>query len=231
MSSRSPVEDDNFFRGYNMKKSLLIAIAFAMLLGGCLGDKEKVSDYNKPALHWYKKIAESVSNGSLDKADEYYLSLKSEHMRSPLLPASIIMLANGHMDAEEYLMANFYFDEYNKRFATSDGREYADYMKLKSAFMGITDVNKDQKLILDTVANANKFTMRHPDSIYTPLVNTILVRLHMSQYLLNENIAALYDRIDKKNGAKIYREKNSNSPLNLNDIDLPQKGILSKVLD
>jgi outer membrane protein assembly factor BamD len=214
-----------------MKKSILIAIAIATLFGGCLGKKDEISDYNKPAMYWYKKIAESVSNGSLDKADEYYLSLKSEHMRSPLLPTAIIMLAQGHMGAEEYLMANYYFDEYNKRFATSEGREYADYMKLKSAFMGITDVNKDQKLMIDTVNNANKFAMRHPDSVYKPLVNTVLVRLHMSQYLLNENIAALYDRIDKKMGAKIYREKNSNSPLNLNDIDLPQKGILSKVFD
>ncbi|SFV64323.1 Putative lipoprotein [hydrothermal vent metagenome] len=214
-----------------MKKSLLMGIVVSILLAGCLGKKEESSDYNKPALYWYKKIAESVSNGNLDKADEYYLSLKSEHMRSPLLPTAIIMLAHGHMGIEEYLMANYYFDEYNKRFATSDGREYADYMKLKSAFLGITDVNKDQKLMLDTVANASKFTMRHPDSVYEPLVNTILVRLHMSQYLLNENIASLYDRIGKEKGAKIYREKNSNSPLNLNDIDLPERGILSRVFD
>ncbi len=214
-----------------MKKSILVGIAVAMLFVGCLGKKEESSDYNKPAIYWYKKIAESVSNSSLDKADEYYLSLKSEHMRSPLLPTAIIMLAHGHMGSEEYLMANYYFDEYNKRFATSDGREYADYMKLKSAFLGITDVNKDQKLMLDTVTNASKFTMRHPDSTYEPLVNTVLVRLHMSQYLLNENIASLYDRINKEKGAKMYREKNSNSPLNLNDIDLPERGILSKVFD
>lgn len=214
-----------------MKKNLLIVLAIAYLFVGCLGEKEKVSDYNKPAIYWYKKIAESASKGSLDKADEYYLSLKSEHMRSPLLPTAILMLAHAHMDDDEYLMANYYNDEYNKRFATSDGREYADYMKLKSSFMGITDVNKDQKLMLDTVANASHFTTRHPDSSYEPLVSTILVRLHMSQYLLNENIAALYNRIDKKNAAKIYREKNSNSPLNLNDIDLPARGILSKVFD
>ncbi|MEA3491869.1 MAG: outer membrane protein assembly factor BamD [Campylobacterota bacterium] len=214
-----------------MKKSLLIGIAVAFLFAGCLGKKDESSDYNKPALYWYKKIATSVSSGSLDKADEYYLSLKSEHMRSPLLPTAIIMLAHGHMEEEEYLMANYYFDEYNKRFATSEGREYADFMKLKSAFLGISDVNKDQKLMMDTVVNVNKFTLRHPDSSYEPLVDTILVRLHMSQYMLNENIAALYNRVDKDKGAEIYREKNAQSPLNLNDIDLPEKGIVSKVFD
>ena len=213
-----------------MKKSVWIMIAIFFVFAGC-SKKDEVSEYNKPALYWYKKVAESVAKGEMDKADEYYLSLKSEHMRSPLLPTAIIMLAHGHMDKEEYLMANFYFDEYNRRFATSDGREYADFMKLKSAFLGISDVNKDQKLMLDTVANAEKFVMRHPGSSYDPLVKTILVRLHMSQYLLNENIAALYTRIGKSKGAKVYRQKNKASPLNLGDISLPKKGILSKVFD
>ena len=213
-----------------MKKSLLTIMAVIFVFVGCAKNDE-VSEYNKPALYWYKKLAASVARSDMDKADEYYLSLKSEHMRSPLLPTAIIMLAHGHMDKEEYLMANFYFDEYNRRFATSDGREYADYMKLKSAFLGISDVNKDQKLMLDTVGNAEKFVMRHPGSPYDPLVKTILVRLHMSQYLLNENIAGLYTRIGKKDGAKIYRQKNRESPLNLGDIDLPKKGILSKVFD
>ncbi len=214
-----------------MKKSLWVVIAVAFLFAGCLGKKDEASEYNKPALHWYKKIAESVAKSNLDKADEYYLSLKSEHMRSPLLPTAIIMLAHGHMEAEEYLMSNYYFDEYNKRFATSEGREYANFMKLKSAFLGVQDVNKDQKLMLDTVANGEKFVLRHPDSAYDPLVKTVLVRLHMSQYLLNENIAALYNRVGKDKGAKIYRAKNKQSPLNMSDIDLPKKGILSKVFD
>jgi len=213
-----------------MKKSLLAAVIMSLLFVGC-SDKNKVTESNKSALHWYKKVAESVSNNNLDKADEYYLSLKSEHIRTPLLPASIMMLAHAHMDAEEYLLANFYFDEYIKRFATASGREYANYMKIKAAFFGITDVNKDQKLMMDTVSNAKKFLMRHPGSQYEPLVNTILVRLHMSQYLLNENIAGLYTRVGKSNASKIYKEKNQQSPLNMKDITLPQKGLLSKIFD
>ncbi|MEA3419278.1 MAG: outer membrane protein assembly factor BamD [Campylobacterota bacterium] len=213
-----------------MRKSLWVVVAIAFFFAGC-AKKDEVTEYNKPALYWYKKVAESISKSNLDKADEYYLSLKSEHMRSPLLPTAIIMLAHGHMEEEEYLMANYYFDEYNKRFATSAGREYADYMKLKSAFLGVTDVNKDQKLMIDTVDNADKFVMRHPGSSYEPMVNTILVRLHMSQYLLNENIAALYDRVNKEKGAKIYRFKNEQSPLNMGDIELPERGILSRIFD
>ncbi|SFV62875.1 Putative lipoprotein [hydrothermal vent metagenome] len=213
-----------------MKKILLAIIAMSIIFVGCSKDKE-VAQNNKSALYWYKKIATEVGNYNLDQADSYYLSLKSEHIRTPLLPASIMMLAQAHMQEEEYLLANFYFDEYNKRFATSDGREYADYMKIKSAFLGISDVNKDQKLMLDTVNNATKFLYRHPDSAYNPLINTILVRLHMSQYLLNENIAGLYSRVGKDKASKIYKDKNKNSPLNMQDISLPKKGFFSKLLD
>ncbi len=213
-----------------MKKTLLATVAMSIIFIGC-SKNEEVAQNNKSALYWYKKIATEVGNYNLDKADSYYLSLKSEHIRTPLLPASIIMLAQAHMQEEEYLLANFYFDEYNKRFATSDGREYADYMKIKSAFLGISDVNKDQKLMLDTVNNASKFLYRHPNSPYEPLVNTILVRLHMSQYLLNENIAGLYSRVGKDKASKIYKDKNNNSPLNMQDISLPKKGFFSKLLD
>ena len=213
-----------------MKKTLLATVAMSIIFIGC-SKNEEVTQSNKSALYWYKKIATEVGNYNLDKADSHYLSLKSEHIRTPLLPASIMMLAQAHMQEEEYILANFYFDEYNKRFATSDGREYADYMKIKSAFLGISDVNKDQKLMLDTVNNASKFLYRHPDSSYRPLVNTILVRLHMSQYLLNENIAGLYSRVGKDKASKIYKDKNKNSPLNMQDISLPKKGFFSKLLD
>jgi len=213
-----------------MKKTILTTVAMSIIFVGCTKNKD-VSQNNKSALYWYKKISTEVGNYNLDKADSYYLSLKSEHIRTPLLPASIMMLAQAHMHEEEYLLSNFYFDEYNKRFATRTGREYADYMKVKSAFLGITDVNKDQKLMLDTVNSATSFLYRHPNSPYEPLVNTILVRLHMSQYLLNENIAGLYSRVGKDKASKIYRDKNKNSPLNMQDISLPKKGFFSKLLD
>ncbi|HIP19950.1 MAG TPA: outer membrane protein assembly factor BamD, partial [Sulfurimonas sp.] len=55
---------------------------------GC-GSDEEVTEFNKPALYWYKRIADSISSQNMDKADEYYISLKSEHMRSPLMPTAI----------------------------------------------------------------------------------------------------------------------------------------------
>jgi len=213
------------------KKSVLLGVVVAFLFVGCMGSKDEVTEFNKPALYWYKKIAHSISKNNMDKADEYYISLKSEHMRSPLMPTAIMMLAHAHMNQEEYLLANYYLDEYNKRYGAEDTREYTDFMKLKASFLGVQDVNKDQKLIMDSINNARTYLMRYPGSPYTPLVNTILIRLHMSQYLLNENIAALYDRTGKPEAAKIYREKNKGSVVELSDITPPKTGIIGTIFD
>lgn len=214
----------------DMKKIMVLGAALAFLLTGC-GDKDEVAEFNKPALYWYKQIANSISDGNMDKADSYYISLKSEHMRSPLMPTAIMMLAHAHMNNEKYLLSNYYLDEYNKRYGQSGSREYTDFMKLKASFMGIKDIYKDQKLILDSIKKANTYIYRYPGSDYAPLVNTMLIRLHMTQYLLNENIAALYDRTGKPDAAKIYREKNKGSIVEMTDITPPEKGIIGEIFD
>lgn len=214
----------------DFKKSILVGIAIAFLFIGC-GEKDEVAEFNKPALYWYQKIADSITSGNLDKADAYYISLKSEHMRSPLMPTALMMLAHAHMNQEEYLLANYYLDEYNKRYGEHESQEYTDFMKLQSSFLGIKDVYKDQKLIMDSIATAKTYINRYPGSAYAPLVNTMLIRLHMSQYLLNENIAALYDRTGKPDAAKIYRDKNKGSVVEMTDITPPEKGIVGYVFD
>jgi len=217
----------------NLKRSILLGMNLMMVFVfvNCGGADEDVAEFNKPALYWYKKIAHSISRGSLDKADVYYISLKSEHMRSPLMPTSVMMLAHAHMNNEEYLLANYYLDEYNKRFGDENSREYTEFMKLKASFLGVKDVYKDQKLIIDSINNAKTYLGRYPGSDYAPLVNTILIRLHMSQYLLNENIAALYERTGKEDAAKIYRAKNKGSVIESADITPPEKGMVDYVFD
>jgi len=214
----------------NLKKSLALGMVLAFFIAGC-GSKDEVSEFNKPALYWYKQIGKSISHGNMDKADAYYISLKSEHIRSPLMTTAIMMLAHAHMNKEEYLLANYYLDEYNKRYGDEWSREYTDFMKLKASFLGVNDVYKDQKLIMDSIEDANVYLMRYPGSVYTPLVKTLLTRLHMSQYLLNENIAALYERTGKPEAAKIYREKNKGSVIDLADIKAPEKGIIGEIFD
>jgi len=215
----------------NFHKNILVSMVLVFLFVGCVKTTEDVKEFNQPALYWYKQIGKSINNGNMDKADAFYISMKSEHIRSPLMPTAIMMLAHAHMSNEKYMLSNYYLDEYIKRYGSITNREYMEFMKLKASFLGIVDVYKDQKLIMDSITNAKTYIYRYPGSTYAPLVNTILIRLHMSQYLLNENIAALYDRTDKPEAAKIYREKNKGSLVEMVDISAPKKGFVGKVFD
>jgi len=213
-----------------VKNSFLLAVSVVFLLVGC-AKKSETSEFNKSALYWYQNINKNIAQYSIDKADENYLSLKSEHTGSPLIATASLLLANAHMKNEKYLLARYYFDEYAKIFPNGKRREYAEFMKLKASFLGIKDVYKDQKLIMDSIQNANAYLVQYSKSSYAPLVNSILIRLHMAQYLLNENIASLYDRTGKKRAAEIYRDKNSGSIVEMTDIKPPEKGIMGKIFD
>lgn len=84
--------------------------------------------------------------------------------------------------------------------------------------------------MINTLKEVEKFSKSYPNSIYLPVVSTIKVRLHMSQYLLHENIASLYARLGKEKAEEIYKNKNANSPLNMADIKAPEIGFIDAIL-
>ncbi len=211
----------------NYTKSMLFTLAVIVFIG--CSDKNVVKEYDRPALYWYKNIIKSISSSNFDKADNYYISLRSEHMRSPLLPTATLILAQAHMKDKSYLMADYYLDEYLKKYASGEKIELAKFLKIKAGFLGLKDINRDQKLMMDTLENVDKFTKDYPNSIYKPIVDTLKVRLSMAQYLLNENIARLYKRIGKDKAAEIYIEKNKKSTLNSADIEPPKESFFDKL--
>ena len=211
-------------------KHLGAILLLLVLFTGC-SNKDAVNEYDKPALYWYNKIVKEIASSNLDKADNYYISLRSEHARSPLLPTATMLLAQAHMEDQAYIMADYYLDEYLKKYAKGTKIEQAKFLKIKAAFLGIKDINKEQRLMLDTLTNVDKFVKRYPHSIYLPVVDTIKVRLHMAQYMLNENIASLYKRLGKEKAAKIYKEKNAHSPLQMADIKVPEVSFLESIFN
>ena len=213
----------------NIKQTFTLVMFVAFFLG--CSSKDAVNEYDKSALYWYKHIVKEVASSNLDKADNYYISLRSEHMRSPVLPTATMFLAQAHMEDQAFIMADYYLDEYLKKYATGSGIEQAKFLKIKAAFLGIKDINKDQKLMIDTLEEVDRFVNKYPSSIYLPVVQTIRVRLNMAQYMLNENIASLYARIGKDKAADIYRAKNKKSPLNIADIKAPKVGFLDSVFN
>ena len=194
----------------------LSLLATLILLAGCSKD---VEEYNKPAVYWYAKIVESTSNGNLDKADNYYSSLQGEHIGSPLLPEATMILAIAHMYYEEYLLTEHFLNEYVKRYANTNEKEFAEFLKIKAKYMALPNPRRDQVLINDAIAEAESFKRSYPNSMYYSVVDTMATNLYMAEAALNETIASLYDRVDKPKSAAYYRSIKQQPWIDWNEVD------------
>lgn len=180
--------------------------------------------YNKPAVFWYKQIIKDIKDKDLEQADAHYTSMSSEHVASPLLENTLLILALAHMEEEEYILANFYLDTYIKRYGDDAKSEYARYLKIKANFLSFTYPDRSQKLLLDTIVDIQQYINDYPNSIYTPLVSTILVKMQLGKYYLDKKIHKLYGRMNKPKAKEIYEQKLNNSALkdaNMIDPQMP----------
>jgi len=202
----------------SLKNYALMALAALVLLfTGC--SKDTIEEYNKPAMYWYTKIVEQVSNGDLEKADAYSSSLQGEHIGSPLLPEATMILALAHMQHEEYLLSEHFLDEYIKRYATPNEKEDAEFLKIKAKYKALPHPRRDQVLIDEAIAQGELFKQTYANSMYYEVVNTMLVRLYLARYVLNEEITDLYERVDKPKSAQFYRELHPQPWIVENELD------------
>ena len=175
----------------------------ALFFGACSKD---IEEYNKPAIYWYTKLIEHLSNGNLEKADDYYSSLQGEHIGSPLLREATMILAIAHIHNEEYLLSEHFLNEYIKRYATPNEKVEAEFLKIKSKYMALPNPRRDQALIDEAIEEGIKFKKTYPDSMYVSVVDTMITNLYMAKAALNETISNLYERLDKPKSAEYYKD-------------------------
>jgi len=184
--------------------NILLLSTFIYIFTGCAAKEE---EYNKPAVYWYNKMIKEIANYQIDEADDTFTSLESEHRNSPLLPSAIMIIATTHMEDEEYAMANYYFDEYLKRFSLKKNADYIRYLKIKSNFLAFKNQFREQDLLTKTIKQTNEFIKKYPNSEFIYLVQTIKSRLSMTKAVFDKEIASLYGRIDKPKAQKFYTKK------------------------
>ena len=192
--------------------TLAPVIVAVLLMSGCADKQDEL--YNKPALFWYEQIVKDIKNRDLESADLHFTSMASEHVASPLLEETMLILAHAHIRDEAYAMANFYLDEYMKRYGNPAKVEYASFLKIRANFASFAYPNRNQQLLLDTIRDTQTFVRRYPNSVYRPMVETILTKMELGEFYLNQEIASLYERTGKEKSAAVYREKLEKSPLN-----------------
>ena len=206
----------------------IVLLLLLIFFYGC-SDKDPIA--NKPAIYWYQELIKQASWGNMDGAEENYDSLLGEHAGSPLLKPAMLIMANAHMKNEEYILANYYLDEYAKRYGSKNNLAYIKFLKLKANYYGLQFPKRDQKLLIDTKRKSKKFIEKFSNSNYAPLANTIITNITLSEDVLNENIAKLYKKLDKPKASKFYKEKESLLFKNYIFVEYPKTGWFRSIFE
>ena len=217
-------------KGKNVKIILSVFALSIVFFTGC-SNKGPTKEYNKPDVYWYEKVVREIGGKNLERADDYFLSLSSEHITSPFLQEAMLILAQAHMNEEEYLLANFYLDEYIKRFGDRKNAEFASYLKVKANFLSFKQPNRDQKLLLDTITHSRTYLTRYPNSAYAPEIQSMLTKMFLGTHYLNQMAANLYTKLDKPDAAEFYRQKLQTSWLRDVTIIKPQVSWYRKMFE
>ncbi len=189
-----------------MRKKIFLFILLGVLFSAC-STKNNEGLYNLSANEWYKQIIKDLQDKDLEKADDHYNGMASEHIADPLLETTQIILAQAHMDEEEYQLAEFYLDEYNKKFGNSRNADYIRYLKIKAKFDAFAVPNRNQALMLESQKEIDNFLKDYPYTEYEPLVQTMLTKFNLAVFYLNDTIHDLYERTGHTQSAEIYQER------------------------
>ena len=214
-----------------MKKNLFLSslLALSLLFTACSSHEDALA--NKSADFWYQKIIANVAMSNLSGADDAYSSLYSEHAGSPYLPESMLLLSKAHAYFDELILAKYYLDEYLKRFGTAKEQEYVEYLKVKIAFMGYRHPFRNQKFLDETIASVKAFATKYPNSNYQALVAQMLLRLELGRETLKDEIALLYDRVDKPKAAEYYRQKDRLTGVDMSAVVLPERSWIRNIFE
>ena len=184
---------------------VLFSVIVVFTLTAC--EKKEKNEFNKPAMYWYQNILKEIRAGNLENADNLYASLQSEHINSPLLPEAMMILGQAHIQKEQYLLAEFYFDEYLKRFGNAQNADYLNFLKLQSRYYGLKSSSKDQEFFSDSLNDFDEYLETFPDSRYVPFVKTMQVRFALGQNELNKGIVRVYKNSKKEIAREKYTER------------------------
>ncbi|STQ85385.1 outer membrane protein assembly factor BamD [Helicobacter muridarum] len=180
-------------------------VLYVIVYIGCSKNKEVI--YNQPATFWYAGIFKNIRLGNLETADSYFSSLQSEHINSPLIPEAMLALGQAHLNNEEYILSDFYFKEYLKRYGNPSNADYISYLRLKSHLYAFKNSSKDQQFMSESIALIQDFMQKYPNSRYLPFVHEMEVKFILGQNELNMAIARVYAKNGKKDAEEIYKER------------------------
>jgi len=180
--------------------------------GGQLGS-EPIPTLKKPLPGGSKgkhsgigEIKAQIAAGHLTRADEVYAAWRTEHEDVSQVPRTIVALTKAHMEADEYLLARFYLNEYRRDFPSGKAREKIEYLGVRMLFLQYRKT-RDDRLIDSFKAQAKAFKGMFPRSSYRAKIHSFSVKICQMQNAHYRELAEYYARRGKPKAAAFYREK------------------------
>ncbi|QOR00623.1 outer membrane protein assembly factor BamD [Campylobacter sp. 2014D-0216] len=214
-----------------MKKNFIFSLIIIGLFLGACSSKKAEDLYNLSSMEWYQQIIKDLQEKNLEAADKHYTSMAAEHIADPLLEQTLLILAQAHINEEEYEMANFYLDEYLNKFGDSKNIAYIRYLKIKAKFDSFAVPNRNQALMLKTIEEIKEYNQNYPNVQYNDLIDTMLTKFNLAVFYLDTSIAKLYEKKDREQSYEIYKQKIENSDFNTIEMIKPELPWYRKIFE
>lgn len=135
--------------------------------------------------------------GECDKSTPLYDELLKLYKGTTKAERLYFALASSHYCQGDYLLAAYYFGNFERNFTNSDRRTEASYMigKCYQALSPKSDLN--QEYTSKAIDHYNSFLQRYPNSEYQEEVNFTLVELNDKLIKKDADITLLYLKTEK----------------------------------
>jgi len=128
-----------------MFKGAVALVALFLLIGCSNNNNINIQNSNISEFEDDKKIYNSIyraiASKNLDDADDSYIKLKTTYENSSFVNKAALDLAIVHMQKEEYILANFYLQDY---LAQDSSSEFAKFLLVKNQFLSAIRNQRDQ---------------------------------------------------------------------------------------
>lgn len=180
------------------KRKMIAFVGVAVGIVGCSGVQPDVPGGAE---------ANTTLSSSSAVSDEAYVAFRNAHENSQKIPTMIVALIKHHIAKEEFLLAQFYCDEYLRDYPSGKDRDEVDYLHLKILF-GRYDRMHDDRIAAQATAQAKQYLATHGKrSHYRGKVEALLKQWRQHEKIRNEKLAKYYKQHGKPKAAAFYLAK------------------------
>ena len=189
-------------------KNMKLIIKFFLLVFLLSACSNNINDFQKPATFWYEQIILAVNDNNLEKADNYFSSLQSEHIASPLIKDALVLLIQAHIDNNEHLLSSFFVSEYKKRYSDKNNIDFISFLETKANYYAFSNYSKDHGYITNTISKISTFVQNNNKNPYLPYITHILTSFKLAKREINKEAIRIYKMQDKPKAQEKYEMYN-----------------------